>query len=278
MIFSKFIHVLFFISSKFSKNSKIGSSAFNNIASLVSALKEKLNESKLGTAATISIDATFPYHSYDFSAMSDAVDFINFIFEYTRTESAYRIDDALKLMKTVSLKISVEKLIKAGAQPKKMVVGIHFTGPAFSLTGKGDVGDAPFLNTFGYGSTCKAAAGQPDNWSKSISPSGLTALKKTGGAKKFALAIENSHSIANKVRELVKLGITGFAPIHIYNDDIDGDCSIDDDTFVDFKTEDDEEITIPEINPKFGLLRTINWAIDVTLDEIEGDSDDELYN
>lgn len=245
----------------------------------MSALKAKLNKSRLGIAATIFIDGKFPYNIYDFSGLSDAVDFINFVFEYKRTENSYRIDEALRLMKIESDKSRVEKLIAAGAQPKKIVLGIHFTGPAFFLTANGDDRDAPLLNTFAYGLICKAIAGQPDNWEKSLSPSGMSILRKTGGSKRFVLAIENSHSIANKVREFVKLGVNGFAPIYIFNDDINGDCTIDDNTFDDFKTEEDDELIIPELNdPTFGLLRTINLAIDVTLDEIENDSDNELYN
>lgn len=82
--------------------------------------------------------------------------------------------------------------------------------------------------------------------------------------------IDSSRSIANKVRFAMKRGLTGVAMDFLDFDDVFGKCGIDNDTFEDFKPIEGVTLKFPKrTDPTFLLLRTVNEAIDVTMDEIK---------
>jgi len=81
------------------------------------------------------------------------------------------------------------------------------------------------------------------------------------------IVTDNSRTMANKVRFAIQRGLGGVAAIDITLDDFIGNCNIDSDTFDDFKG--DISLDVTE-HIDFSLLRVINKAIDVTLDELAG--------
>lgn len=197
----------------------------------MTALKEKFNEAKLLVTITIPISIRFDYRIYDFDGLSSVVDFINFDFDYLRSEAAYRIGDAMEALDFSTDRERVEKLVEAGVWTGKIVMGLHLTGPAFLTTSTGKDEDAQYYRPYAYGSICKAQIDSPNNWNISYAPSGQTIMRKIGGAKKFSLVLENKETIANKVEFAVKRGLGGIAPFHIFSDDASGEC---DSSYVEF--------------------------------------------
>lgn len=202
---------------------------FKRIVSFMMALKAKFNEAKLLVTMTIPISIRFDYRIYDFDGLSSAVDFINFDFDYLRTEAAYRIGDAIEALDISTDQERVEKLIEAGVWTNKIVMGLHLTGPAFLTTSSGK--DEDYFRQYPYGSICKAQIDSPNNWDISFAPAGQTIMKKVGGTKKFSLVMENKDTIGNKVEFAIKRGLGGIAPFHIFSDDASGEC---DSSYVEF--------------------------------------------
>lgn len=264
-----FSHILFLNVYFFYFNSKIRPIEFNKIVSFVSALRSVFDESDLIVTATVLLPGHSNFNMYNLSGLSKSVDFINFVFNYQKTAGEYRFSDAIKSLEMSTDQDRIEKLITSGVAAEKIVLGVHLTGPAFATARSEKDNDAKYSQTFSYGPINKAQKYQPENWSKSVSPSGVSIVRKTDGLKRFAVVLENGQSVANKVRFAVKRGLAGIAPVYLSSDDVKGECGFDDDTFSDFKSDDGENLTIPERSDlTFPLLRTINIAIDVTLGEI----------
>lgn len=80
---------------------------------------------------------------------------------------------------------------------------------------------------------------------------------------------DSSRSIANKVRYAMRKNLGGISGWDISMDDFQGDCSIDTDTFMDFKTVPGVQLTKPIRKQRdYPLLRTINEAISLAMEEI----------
>lgn len=249
--------------------SKIRATEFNKIVSFIAALQEKFDESSLLVSVSISISGQFDYSIFNLSRLSKIVEFISVVFDYKRTTADYRVNDAIKSLEISTDQERIEKILESGVPTSKLVMGIHFTGPAFIFTPNGKDEDAKFQKTFGYGAICKPQTEKPENWKKSYGPSGVSVVRKTVGLTRFVLAIENTRSIANKVRFAMKRGLDGIAPIFIDSDDSQGKCNTEIDTYDDFKPVKGVTLNIPQrTDSTFPLLRTIKETIEVTLDEM----------
>ena len=226
-------------------------------------LKEKFVQSNLMLTMTFVVSENFEYEYYNLSNLSACVDFISFEFDFKRTEGVYRIDNALDLLDTWYVQNNVEKLLESGVPADKIVIGIHFVGPAFTIAPRAK---SEFRGVHKYGSVCKAQSTQPDQWEKLTPISRLSILKKR--SHNLTIVMESSRSIANKVRFAMKSGLAGIAPIHIASDDYEGKCRVDDDTFDDYSDVTEDIVFLERKEIDFPLIRTINEAIDVTLDEM----------
>lgn len=211
---------------------------------------------------SVQISGRFDYSIYNLAGLSNAADFINFVFDYKRTSGAYRMSDAVKLFEMSTDQERIEKLVAAGVTPSKFVYGVHFAGPAFVMTRSGKDDDAIFSQPYGYGSICKAQINQPANWEKTYGPSGVSIVRKTGGAKQMAVILENSRSIANKVQFAMKRGLVGIAPICIFADDPTGQCGTDENTYADLTP---AQNVPARTQNTFPLLRTVKETIDLIL-------------
>ncbi|XP_055305054.1 uncharacterized protein LOC129569877 isoform X2 [Sitodiplosis mosellana] len=241
---------------------------FDKFVQFVAALKTSFEESNLLLTATINIPETFNHAKYDFEKLSESLEFMNVVHQYTRPTVTYKIDDATKSLEISNDKAKLERMLGTGVASEKVVLGVHFTGPAFALTAYGKEYDAEFQNIHGYGSICKAQSTQPERWERSYTNTRVPILRKTGNVN-LVIAIENSRSIANKVRLAIKYGLGGIAPNSIVYDDFDGKCDVYD-TFDDFIPKEGILLDIPQrTGNSIPLLRTINEAISLTLDELK---------
>lgn len=189
---------------------------------------------------------------YDFEALSKLVDFMNFANEYVGKD----FEEALVNRGLPKAQQYVNDIINSGVSPNKIVMGLPFSGISFE---KSLMFGIP---TF-YRDTCI----QPNI----IRSSGAHNLSIFSDEKAgIKIVMDSSRSLANKVRFAMKQGLAGVA-VHdnIGYDDVLGECETEDDTFKDFIPIEGVNLKFPKRNQStFPLLRTINAAIKVTLDEI----------
>lgn len=101
-------------------------------------------------------------------------------------------------------------------------------------------------------------------------PSSEVLARYRNGNVTNVVTYDSSRSVANKVRYAMRKNLGGIACWDISLDDFQGDCSTDTDTFMDFKTLSDVQLRIPTRQQKdYPLLRTINEAISLAMDEIK---------
>ena len=83
------------------------------------------------------------------------------------------------------------------------------------------------------------------------------------------ITYDSSRSVANKVRYAMRKNLGGISGWDICMDDFQGDCPIDTDTFMDFKTVPGVELKLPtRTRTDYPLLRTINEAISLSMEEL----------
>lgn len=87
--------------------------------------------------------------------------------------------------------------------------------------------------------------------------------------KMHSISFESTYTLANKTRRAMKRNLGGVSVSNIDADDSKGICKIENDTFYDFITNSNVTLNIPiRRNSTFPLLRTINQAIALTLEEM----------
>lgn len=199
------------------------------------------------------------YTDYNISKLAESSDFINFVFDYKRTTENNTIGDAMKSFELVNIEEKIQKLIVSSVSREKIIMGLHFTGPGFIMTSSGKDEDATFHKAYGYREICESQFLFPLEWQGPIHKDGETSL---------SVVVDRSRSIANKVRFAVKYSLAGVAPIYISFDDFHGLCGVDEDTFDDFKSNNQNNVP-SRMNNTFPLLYTVNKAIKLTWDEME---------
>jgi chitinase len=106
------------------------------------------------------------------------------------------------------------------------------------------------------------------NWDVESSEA-IAKVKTATGTR--VVTYDSPRSIANKVRYAIENGLGGVMVWSIDTDDFQGDCNEDlnSDRFSDFRTKPKVKLNLPKTSTKtYPLLRTLNDAIVVTLDEM----------
>lgn len=86
----------------------------------------------------------------------------------------------------------------------------------------------------------------------------------------WTIKYDCSRSIANKIRQAMKLNLAGVMISYLSTDDFLGKCNIEADTFADFHPHAGVMLNIPTRNvTTFFALRTVYEAIELTLDEMD---------
>lgn len=117
-------------------------------------------------------------------------------------------------------------------------------------------------------------------WKTNWDVQSSNAIAKVKTAKDTRVVTYDSpRSIANKVRYAVQKGIGGLMVWSIDTDDFQGDCdeSLNEDRFSDFRTKPKVKLNFPKSTIKtYPLLRTLNDAIVISLDEINQEQNNEM--
>lgn len=249
--------------------SKISTAGLTQIVSFIGALSEKLSRSNLDLSVTIEYTKDLSVEKYNFTQLSQYVDFISFVQLYAPDNSEKpTFNDVLKGRNIANIQEKLEQIIASGVQPEKVVMGIPFYGPIFTGVPlqSTDYEKAKFKGIKTYKEIC-ALRSNANEEAYTIDGSGLAVLKVDIAKQVQTIVFESSRTIANEVRLAMKHAIAGIQG-NIEQDDYHGLCQPDTDTFADYQ-DTKAELTYPNrTSPIFPLLRTINEAIVVSLQEI----------
>lgn len=187
-----------------------------------------------------------------------------------------------------NIKFTIDYLIKLGASPSKIVMGIPFYGRTFITKHKGNFEDASndvgFQGIYtrengfmGYNEICQLVSNKSSGWTlnwNSERNQALARFKDEETDETRVVVFDSTRSVANKMRYAMQRGLGGAMVWSIDTDDFLGDCSTDIDTFADFKPGPGITLTIPKrYNANYPLLRTVNEGIVIALDEISLEAD-----
>lgn len=171
-------------------------------------------------------------------------------------------DGLLKLSKFFDFihvhQMQAETLVKLNVSPSKIITTVEFM----------------VERTLCYYEICNlllsnnGSSKWEKKWDSNIGAS--VADHETATGLKKSHTIPSSRSVANQIRNAIRWGLAGAMAYTIDSDDTLGKCGIDEDTFDDFNPAKNIAFNIPNRNnTSFPLLRTINDAIFVAIDELQ---------
>lgn len=253
---------------------------------LVKELKENFKQHNLLLTSAFGAAKNVIDLAYDVSTLSKYLDYMHIMcYDYggswdkrVTANAPLSSDDAL------NVEFTIEYLIKMGASPSKIVMGIPFYGRTFITEGPGNFGDAStdvgFMGPYtrengfmGYNELCVLLSNTSSRWTKS-----WDAAKSQGVAKQLNIetgetkvaVFDSARSVANKMRFVMSQDLGGAMVWSVDTDDFLGDCEIELDTYDDFGKMAGVKLSIPRrVNANYPLLRTINEALIIAEDEIE---------
>lgn len=159
-----------------------------------------------------------------------------------------------------------ENLIRMGVSPMKIIAQIEFVG-------RGIIAPDPSHQTIGYNEICEFLSTDPKKWTKYWDSEIQAGIAKRGNGfteKIDMIVYPNSRKMAKATRGFIRRKLAGILAFTLNSDDYLGKCGIDEDTYDDFlRPAKGVILNIPKINEtNFPLLRTINDAIIISIDEM----------
>lgn len=213
----------------------------------------------------------------DVGAISKHLHYLHLIpkFNYIETwPGSYRIEDVLRERSRTRLENSVDKLIKLGVAPSKIVIGLPFIGLAFHSFFDLSMKHATFRQTLEYREICERLMNNElVPWDSYYDEESGLAIAKRESTRYGMLRptdvilYENGRSVANKILFILSRNLGGAMAFPIDMDDFDGSCGgIDVDTFADFIR--GQNLQLPRAqNITQPLLKTINIAFRIAKPE-----------
>jgi len=259
---------------------------YKNFVHLVKELKEELKPHNLILTSAIGASKKTIDEAYNILELSKYLDFLHIMcYDYGGSwDKRITANAPLHSDDELNVEATIKHLIKLGASPSKIVMGVPFYGRTFITNLEGNYGDAstdvgfqgPFTreNGFlGYNEICTMLSNLTSKWISSWDAATSQAIAKfkdeTSGETKVVV-YDSTRSIARKMRFAMKNNLAGVMTWSIDTDDFLGDCDVEHETFDDFIGIAGVKLTLPKrVNSNYPLLRTINEGIILTLDEID---------
>lgn len=231
---------------------------------LLTNLNESLKKSSRLLVTTYNIlEEENSKKQYDLTSLSKACDFVAVYYVcYHENGTDDIFDDPNVLWKFLYF----DKLVNFTADVSNVVFGISFSFRKYILRdGKYYMSSDHFYNEF-----CEWSC--LENCEESYNPVcalNVVRYRDELTHEDFVFSFAGSRSIANQVRFAMKRHFGGVSASIVSNDDVYGTCGLDTDTWDDFKVPDGMGSMLKRTNAKFPLLKTINEAITLSLDEMK---------
>lgn len=183
----------------------------------------------------------------------------------------------LKGQGILNVQYTIDYLIKLGAAPTKIVLGLPFYGRTFVTKFDGNFDDPAnemgFQGVYtkengfmGYNEICALLSNRTSGWKRSYSvdmSQAVATYRDEAANETRVVVFDSSRSIARKIKFAMSRNLAGAMIWSIDTDDFLGDCDTDGDTFADFKPIPGVTLNMPKrIETNFPLLRTINEGED----------------
>lgn len=203
----------------------------------------------------------------------------------------------------LTVQYTIEHVIKLGASPAKIVMGLPFYGRTFITSGEGNYGDASSENGFqgpytrengfmGFNEICELLSDSASGWNTSwdgATSQAIARFKDVAKNETRVAVYDSPRTVVNKVHYAMVNNLAGAMVWSIDTDDFRGSCKSDEDirdTFIDLieTARHGAGMTLPipkRINTNYPLLRTISEAILVSIEHSraaneEGDENNEI--
>lgn len=224
--------------------------------------------------------------AYDIPQLSKYLDFLHIMcYDYGGAwDKRITANAPLTSSDMLNVEYTIDYLIKLGAPPEKLVLGLPLYGRTFITNGnEGNFNDPSndygFQGNFtrengfmGYNEVCLLLSNPQSGWKRSwdaATNEGVARWKNAATGEMRVVVFDSTRSIANKVRFAMKRKLAGSMVWSVDTDDFHGDCDIDEDTYSDFKPAAGINLVFPKrFNANYPLMRTINEATVLALDEM----------
>ncbi|XP_062550169.1 probable chitinase 2 [Armigeres subalbatus] len=260
-----------------------------NFVSLVKELSQLFKRNNLLLTSAIGAGKDTIDAAYDIKNLSKYLDLLHIMcYDYNGSWNRKIGPNApLQSRDVLNVEFTIEHLLALGAPSNKIVMGLPFYGRTFVTESqrarigdesddKGFAGPSTNENGFmGYNEICEALKANPDGWTVSWDAEASEAIATMPDGDKTKVVIyDNTRSMANKVRYAVRQNLGGLMIWSVDTDDFNGVCDPEKKTFADFGDQDKIKLNIPPpVQEKYKLLRTVNDAIVVAIDELNQENE-----
>lgn len=257
----------------------------DNFVQLVKELKTDFKKYNLLLTSAIGAAKNTIDQAYSVKLLSHYLDYMHIMsYDYGGTwdrkitaNAPLHSDDAL------NVEFTIDYLLKLGASPEKIVLGIPFYGRTFITEFEGNFGDASndigFMGPYtrengfmGYNEVCDLLSNRTSQWTKSYDTNkqqGIAKFRDEEYGKTKVVVYDSARSVAVKTRFAMRKELAGAMVWSVDTDDFLGECDTEHDTYDDFGETAGVKLTIPRrVNGNYPLLRTINEAIIISLNEM----------
>ncbi|XP_034108119.1 probable chitinase 2 [Drosophila albomicans] len=258
-----------------------------NFVALTKELREEFDNYGLLLTSAIGAAKNVIDQAYDVRQISRYLDFLHIMcYDYHGSwdhKVGYNAPLMAPAVDPLSVQFTIDYLLKQGAPPSKLVLGLPFYGRSFKTALQGVLDDAsdgagfqgPYTREdgfLGYNEICISLSNKTSGWTKEwdAQTSQMLACSERSvfTQEVKVVTFDSSRSIANKVKFAMRKRLAGVMVWSVDTDDFLGECELDEDTFADFRL----VKTAPRrLNNNYPLLRTINEATTLALEEIAAD-------
>ncbi|KAL9902421.1 chitinase 2 isoform 1-T1 [Glossina fuscipes fuscipes] len=270
----------------------------DNFVLLAKELREQFNSHGLLLTSAIGAAKNVIDQAYDVKQISKYLDFLHIMcYDYHGSwdrKVGYNAPLTAPNGDPLSVQFTIDYLLKLGASAEKIVMGVPFYGRTFKTALDGNLDDetdgtafqGPFTREdgfLGYNEICRILSNKTSGWTTMWDPETSQVLARSEKDIFSGLAqvvtFDNSRTIANKVKFAMERNLAGLMVWSIDTDDFLGECDPESDIYEDYKYLKSANIhSPPRMNNNYPLLRTINEAITLSLEEIELQHNDKETN
>eukprot|EP00099_Drosophila_melanogaster_P005661 NP_001246550.1 chitinase 2, isoform B [Drosophila melanogaster] len=255
-----------------------------NFVLLTKELREEFDEHGLLLTSAIGASKKVIDEAYDVRQISRYLDYLHIMcYDYHGSwdrRVGYNAPLTAPADDPLSVKFSIDYLLKLGAPPEKLVMGLPFYGRTFKTLASGFLNDVsegvgfkgPYTREdgfLGYNEICQTLSNQTSGWTREWDPQTSQVLAKSERnvftQEINVVTYDSSRSIANKVLFAMSKRLAGVMVWSVDTDDFLGNCKLDEDTYEDF-----QKVTAApkRSSQNYPLLRTINEATMLAVDEL----------